>query len=130
MARPSWDEYFFAIAQQIGTRASCLRASVGAVIVSKDNQILSTGYNGAASGEPHCLEVGCLEVDGHCQRTLHAEVNAVAWAARRGVVIEGARIYVHVTVGETAPSIPCRECAKVLRAAGILEIKGQFQVPN
>lgn len=110
--RPTWDEYFRGIAQAVSVRASCPRASVGAVIVSNDNRILATGYNGAPSGDPDCIEAGCDMQDNHCQRALHAEVNAVAFAARHGTAIRGARIYV------TGRDV-CRECAKVLRAAGI-----------
>lgn len=112
MTRPSWDEYFISIATEVSKRATCPRSSVGAVIVSEDNRILSTGYNGAPSGEYHCLDVGCDVQDNHCQRALHAEINAVAWAARSGVPIKNSRIYV---VGRDV----CRECAKVLTAAGV-----------
>lgn len=110
--RPTWDEYFTGIAEAVSVRASCPRASVGAVLVSEDHRVLSTGYNGAPAGEPDCLEAGCDLQDEHCQRALHAEVNAVAFAARHGVPIRGARIYV------TGKAI-CRECSKVLRAAGV-----------
>lgn len=114
--RPDWDEWFSLIAQAVSQRASCPRAQVGALIVSQDNRILAAGYNGAPAGEPHCLEVGCLIEDGHCQRAIHAEVNAVAQAARTGVRIAGSRLILHSSRGDIA----CRECAKVLRAAGVL----------
>ena len=57
--RPSWDEYFMTLANQVATRTTCLRRAVGAVIV-KDRRILATGYNGVPSGIRHCAEVGCL----------------------------------------------------------------------
>lgn len=110
--RPNWDEYFRAIAAVVATRASCPRASIGAVIVSGENRILSTGYNGAPSGESHCITEGCQIEDGHCQRVLHAEVNAIAHAARAGISVEGAKIYV-------SGLPPCRECMKVIKAAGL-----------
>ncbi len=113
--RPDWDEYFGGVAYVVSMRASCPRAKVGAVIVSSDRRILGTGYNGAPSGEPDCLDDGCIMEDGHCQRALHAEVNAIGYAARHGVKVEGARIYIYDTMGRP----PCRECAKVLRAAGV-----------
>ncbi|KKM77674.1 hypothetical protein LCGC14_1367660 [marine sediment metagenome] len=53
--RISWDEYFFKIAELVATRATCPRKSVGSVLV-KDKKIIGTGYNGAKSGEPHCLD--------------------------------------------------------------------------
>ena len=114
--RPSWDEYFFNIAREVSTRASCPRASVGAVIVSNSHRILSTGYNGAPPGVDDCLLLGCDIVDNHCQRALHAEVNAIAHAANHGVSIKNSILYVY------GKSI-CRECNKVVLAAGIREVK-------
>ena len=115
--RPDWDTYFLLIAEVVSRRSTCPRAHVGAVIVSDENRILSTGYNGAAPGEPHCeSEVGCLMQDGHCQRTLHAEVNAIAFAARAGISLRGSRLYLYSSRGELAP---CRECEKVRKAAGV-----------
>jgi len=82
--RPSWDEYFMQIARQAGTRSTCLRRHVSAVIV-RDKRILSTGYNGAPSGLAHCEETGCLREQlgipsGQRQeicRGLHAEQKAI-----------------------------------------------------
>ena len=62
MARQSWDYYFMTIAKDVAERSTCPRAAVGAVIV-KEHHILSTGYNGAPAGEPHCTDVGCLMVE-------------------------------------------------------------------
>ena len=114
--RPNWDTYFEQIAVMVSTRASCPRASVGAVLVSRENRILATGYNGAPSGEPDCYEAGsCAMEDGHCQRAIHAEVNAVAYAAREGVSLKGARLYLYMS----RDGLVCRECLKVLVAAGV-----------
>lgn len=120
-SRPFWDPYFTSIAEGVAQRATCNRAKVGAVLVSPDHRILATGYNGSAPGEPHCLDVGCDIVDGHCQRVQHAEVNAVAFAARYGVPIAGSRLYLWIGAaqGEATVASVCRECAKVLRAAGV-----------
>src|SRR4051812_47721068 len=80
--RPSWDEYFLGIAQQVATRATCSRKHVGAVIVSLDRNILATGYNGSIPGTPHCDDAGHLLVFDpntqreSCVRTIHAEANA------------------------------------------------------
>ena len=57
--RPSWDEYFMKMANDVATRTTCLRRGVGAVIV-KDRRILATGYNGVPTGLTHCSETGCL----------------------------------------------------------------------
>ena len=76
MSRPDWDRYFIRIAKEVASRSTCPRAAVGAVIV-KDNHIISTGYNGAVPGKPHCEDEGCNVMDGHCQRAVHAEINAI-----------------------------------------------------
>lgn len=116
MPRPPWREYFLDLAQAASTRATCPRAHVGAVIV-KDNNVLATGYNGAPPGAPHCVDVGCEIEDEHCIRTTHAEVNAVAQAARHGVSIEGANIYIYDL--EYPGGGACRRCRNILRCAGI-----------
>lgn len=113
MTRPSWHQFFLGIARQASTRATCPRKSVGAVIV-RDNNTVATGYNGSVAGAPHCTEVGCLMVDGHCVRTVHAEVNAIAQAAKNGVSIDGATVY--------TTAKPCWSCYKALSNAGIVEI--------
>ncbi len=110
-----YDEYFFNIAREVSTRASCPRASVGAVVVSNSYRILSTGYNGAPPGHNDCLSIGCDIVDNHCQRALHAEVNAIAHAAQHGVSIRNSTLYVY---GKSV----CRECNKVVIAAGITRV--------
>ncbi len=117
-ARVSWDEYFMDIAAVIATRATCARKHVGAVIV-RDRTILSTGYNGSIRGTPHCDEAGHLMEDGHCVRTIHAEINAVIQAAKNGTAIEGASIYVTAS--------PCWNCFKAIANAGIRRVVfGEF----
>lgn len=116
MERISKDEYFYEMARVVARRATCPRRSVGAVIVSATGRVLTTGYNGSLSGSPHCTDVECEIVDGHCQRAIHAEVNAVAQAAIYGVSLQGSKLYLY-TSGNPVP--PCRECTKVLLAAGV-----------
>lgn len=122
MKRPTWDEYFMTITRQVAERSTCMRAKVGAVIV-RDKNILATGYNGAPSGLPHCLDVGCLvyrsetpngEIEENCFRTIHAEINAIAQAAKNGAAIREASIYITHT--------PCIHCFKVLINTGINRI--------
>jgi dCMP deaminase len=116
--RASWDEYFMAIAHVVATRSTCDRKHVGAVIV-RDRILLATGYNGSIRGLPHCDDVGHLMEDGHCVRTVHAEANAIAQAARTGVRIEGASIYVTAS--------PCFGCFKLIANAGLTRIGfGEF----
>jgi dCMP deaminase len=108
-----WDKYFLEIANTVSTRATCTRLKVGAVIV-KDKHILSTGYNGSPSGSPHCTEIGCLIDNNSCQRTIHAETNAIIQAAKHGVNISGSKIYV--------THEPCLNCLKHILTAGISDI--------
>jgi dCMP deaminase len=120
--RPTWHQYFMTITRQVAERSTCLRAKVGAVIV-RDKNILATGYNGSPAGLPHCHEVGCLiyrsttpagEVEENCFRTIHAEINAIAQAAKNGAGIRGADIYITHT--------PCIHCFKVLINTGITRV--------
>jgi len=116
--RASWDEYFMAIARQVATRSTCDRKHVGAVIV-RDRMILTTGYNGSIRGLPHCDDVGHLMEEGHCVRTTHAEANALVQAARNGVSVDGAGIYVTAS--------PCFGCFKLIANAGLTRIVfGEF----
>jgi dCMP deaminase len=116
--RASWDEYFMNIAREVSTRSTCDRKFVGAVIV-RDKSILATGYNGSIRGLSHCDEDGHLMEDGHCVRTVHAEANAIVQAARNGVRIEGASIYVTAS--------PCWGCFRLVANAGLARVSfGEF----
>ena len=117
--RPTWDEYFLNIAKEVAKRSTCPRASVGAVIV-KDNRILSTGYNGAPPGEPHCIDVGCQIIDNHCIRVVHAETNAIAQAAKFGISISGATMY--IWSNSEIPS--CHNCTQISKSVGIAKVVG------
>lgn len=122
--RLSWNDYFLTIAEAVAARSTCPRASVGAVIV-KDNRILSTGYNGAPAGEAHCTDIGCLIKNNHCERTIHAETNAIAQAARFGLAVDGATLYCWSIRHSTGKSVEsCTKCSQVMKAAGIIRIVG------
>lgn len=119
--RPSFDEYFMEIAKLVSKRSTCLRRKVGAVIV-REKRILSTGYNGAPAGLPHCEDVGCLrerlkissgERHELC-RGLHAEQNAIIQAALHGVSIQGSILY--------CTNFPCSICMKMVINAGIEKV--------
>jgi dCMP deaminase len=127
--RPSWDEYFMAIAGLAATRSTCLRRQVGAVIV-KDKKILATGYNGAPAGLKHCLDIGCLrdklkipsgERHELCRAT-HAEQNAIVQAALFGVSINGSTMY--------STTQPCILCTKLIINAGIKRIVVRDSYPD
>ena len=119
--RPSWDKYFLDVAKIVASRSTCLRRKVGAVIV-KDKRILATGYNGAASGLRHCLDIGCLRDKLHIPsgerhelcRGLHAEQNAILQAVVHHIDIKDSTIY--------ATNQPCIICAKMLINAQVKEI--------
>lgn len=116
--RPSWDQYFDVIAKAISARATCPRANVGAVLVDKDNRIVSSGYNGAPSQAPSCFDVTCRVEKSHCQTAIHAEINAVVFGDRERV--RGSRLYLYSSRGDISP---CNECQKVLTAAGVTWIR-------
>ena len=106
------------IANEVATRSTCDRKHVGSVIV-RDKSILATGYNGSVRGLGHCDDEGHLMEDGHCVRTVHAEANAIVQAARNGMRIDGAGIYVTAS--------PCWGCFRLIANAGLVRIVfGEF----
>jgi dCMP deaminase len=109
------------IARTVATRATCPRATVGAVLTRK-KRILTTGYNGAPRGVAHCLDVGCTLVDGHCLRATHAEANAIVQGALHGVSLEGATAY--------CTHQPCAGCSKLLISAGVVRIVYRDPYPD
>lgn len=120
--RPTWDEYFMEIVHAVSKRATCDRGRTGCVI-AKDRQVLVTGYVGSPKGLPHCDEIGhqiktVTHEDGHqsqhCLRTAHAELNAIAQAAKRGVAIDGGTLYCKLA--------PCATCAKTIINSGIVKV--------
>lgn len=132
MMRPSWHDYFMALAKIISTRSTCSSRPAGAVIV-RDNQILATGYNGSVPGAPHCsgeqtdsgapfcfrrsMSVPELDKYNYC-RASHAEANAVAQAARLGIGLEGSTLYVTLA--------PCYVCLKLIATAHIKHIYFEY----
>lgn len=127
--RPGWDDYFMEVADVVSKRSTCIRRNIGAIIV-KDKRILATGYNGAPSGLPHCLDIGCLREklgipSGERQeicRALHAEQNAIIQAAKHGTPVEGATIY--------TTTQPCNVCAKMIINAGIKKVVYRDPYPD
>jgi len=120
--RPSWDEYFMEIARVVASRSTCPRRNVGAVVV-RNKRLLSSGYNGAPSGLPHCTDEGCLLMTvklgdqparESCQRAAHAEANAIAQAALHGVSTNESTVY--------CTDSPCSNCAKLIINAGVQRI--------
>lgn len=124
--RSNWNEYFIRIAHEVASRATCDRKHVGCVLVV-DRRIVATGFNGSIRGLPHCDDVGhdivesvIAQVGGivttrqNCVRTMHAEANAIAQAARFGIALEGARAYLN--------TYPCWPCFKLMVSSGITAV--------
>lgn len=111
--RIPWNQYLMLQAVLLSLRSTCERLSVGAILV-RDKRVIAGGYNGAVSGDDHCIDVGCYVVDGHCLRTIHAEMNAVLQCSKFGIPTDGAEIYV--------TDFPCLQCTKSLLQAGIKKI--------
>ena len=110
MERPTWREYFKQIVTVTSTRSPCNRLQVGCVLV-KENRIISQGYNGFLPGTPH----ESIVKNNHEQATIHAEQNAIADCARRGVSCDGCTAYI--------THYPCIHCFKIMAASGVKEIK-------
>ncbi|MFW5985171.1 MAG: deoxycytidylate deaminase [Halanaerobiaceae bacterium] len=121
MKRPNWKQYFMKMAELAAERSTCLRRSVGAILV-KDRQVLATGYNGAPKNLPHCENTGCLRKKYDVPsgqrheicRGVHAEQNLIAQAAVHGVKTEGAVVY--------CTNQPCSICMKILINSEIKKI--------
>ena len=120
-SRPTWDEYFMMLAKLTATISTCLAFPVGSVIV-KDRQVIATGYNGSPSGSVHCTTQGyCYPELSACNasktlpsRSVHAEANSIAQAAKHGISTNGGIIYVTLE--------PCLSCLKLIISAGIREV--------
>nr|WP_117161586.1 ComE operon protein 2 [Paraliobacillus sp. X-1268] len=113
MERISWDQYFMAQSHLIALRSTCERLMVGATIV-RDKRIIAGGYNGSVSGSTHCIDEGCYVIDGHCVRTIHAEINGLLQCAKFGVATDGAEMYV--------THFPCLQCCKSIIQGGIKSV--------
>lgn len=134
--RPTWDELFIKISEEVSKRSTCLRIQVGAVLV-QDNRIISIGYNGSISGFIHCNdyfefyykendikipyeewieseEFFNLHYDWSSSHEIHAEQNAILYAAKKGIKIEGSTLYTIYS--------PCKLCSKLISQSGIKRI--------
>lgn len=128
--RPSWDDYFMEICDVVKKRSTCLRRQVGAVL-TQNNQIISTGYNGPPKGHPHCYELGgclrdVLKVPSgqrfELSRAVHAEENAIAQAAENGISTKGAVLY--------CTTFPCVICMRMIVNAGVKKVVYKEYYPD
>lgn len=118
MHRPSFDEIYMELAQNLANKSHCVKIKVGSVL-AKDTRIVSLGYNGPPAGTHNCdqewPEHGCpRDSKGSCSLALHAEQNAILYASKLGVSIEGCTLYVTLS--------PCLPCARVIYTMGIKKV--------
>lgn len=100
---------FMGIVDILSLRGTCGRGKQGAILV-RDSRIIATGYNGPPSGHPHCSEEHC-DLSLPCQRSVHAEANAIVFAAKYGIATNDSTMY--------CTTLPCRKCAELIIQAGI-----------
>jgi dCMP deaminase len=112
MSRITRQELYIASAALMSLRGTCERLNVGCVVV-KDHRIISSGYNGVVKDAPRCSDLNCLLGEA-CKRAIHAEANAIYFAAKKGISLEGATIY--------CTHSPCRKCAEAIIQSGITEV--------
>jgi dCMP deaminase len=128
-SRPSWGEYFMKLAWLVSERSTCVRHHVGAVI-ARDKRILTTGYNGAASGTQECTSLGCLRNSLNIPsgqrheicRAIHAEQNAIIQGGYHGINIKDSTLY--------CTHSPCILCAKMIVNAGIKRVVANIEYPD
>jgi dCMP deaminase len=118
MSKPSFDEIYMELAVNLAKRSHCVKAQVGAVL-TKDTRIVSLGYNGPPAGTHNCdiewPQEGCpRDSKGSCSLALHAEQNAILYASKNNVTIEGSTLYVTLS--------PCISCARVIYTTGIKKV--------
>jgi len=118
MSKPGFDDIYMELAENLAKRSHCVKAQVGAVL-TKDTRIVSLGYNGPPAGTHNCDEEfpkeGCpRDSKGSCSLALHAEQNAILYAAKNNVSVEGSTLYVTMA--------PCISCARVIYTIGIKKV--------
>lgn len=116
--KPSFDDIYMHLAQSLALKSHCVKMGVGAVI-TKDTRIVSLGYNGPPAGTHNCdeqwPETGCpRSVKGGCSLALHAEENAILYAAKNRVLLENTTLYVTLS--------PCLPCARMIYTSGIKRV--------
>ena len=118
MTKPSFDVIYMELAQKLAQRSHCVKMHVGAVL-TKDTRIVSLGYNGPPAGTHNCdvewPEKGCpRDSKGSCSLALHAEQNAILYASKNNVSVEGSTLYITLS--------PCIACARIIFTTGIKKV--------
>ncbi len=116
--KPSFDDVYMDLAEKLAQRSHCVKAQVGAVL-TKETRIVSLGYNGPPAGTHNCdqewPEKGCpRDSKGSCSLALHAEQNAILYAAKNKITLEDATLYVTLS--------PCISCARIIFTTGIKKV--------
>ena len=116
--KPSFDDIYMDLADNLSKKSHCVKMKVGAVL-TKDTRIVSLGYNGPPSGTHNCdeewHETGCpRDSKGGCSLALHAEANAILYAAKNRITLENATLYVTLS--------PCLACARMIYTTGIRKV--------
>lgn len=119
-------EYICAICDVVRSKSDCYKRQVGAVFINKDYEILATGYNGPPSGFAHCDKVGDMTgkisdegtCGNPCMRNIHAEMNAILQAAKRGTALRGSILY--------CTYLPCVDCARALVNVGVASVLAEI----
>lgn len=117
-ARPSFDDIYMDLAINLSRRSHCVKANVGAVL-TKETRIVSLGYNGPPAGTHNCdeewPEQGCArDRKGGCSLAIHAEENAILYAAKNKTDMDGSTLYVTLS--------PCLPCARIIYTSGIKKV--------
>lgn len=118
MTRLTRDQMLMQIAHTVAARGTCDRARVGAILAI-DSRVISTGYNGVPTGFPHCAHRLEMKGSNGCQVAVHAEANAIVFAAREGISTKGSTLYVTMS--------PCVACARLVINAGVVRVL--YRVP-
>ena len=113
MERPSRDKVLMEVANAFSGRGTCGRLRVGSAI-ARDGRVLVTGYNGPPASLEHCSDSCMVKHIGGCSIAVHAESNAIAYAARHGISVEGATLY--------CTHVPCLNCSQLIINAGIAQV--------
>ncbi|MFI5219916.1 MAG: deoxycytidylate deaminase [Bacteroidia bacterium] len=114
----SFDDIYMELAQNLALKSHCVKIKVGAVL-TQDTRIVSLGYNGPPAGTHNCdeewVDSGCpRDSKGGCSLAIHAEQNAILYAAKSKVTLEGATLYVTLS--------PCLACARIIFTSGIKKV--------
>lgn len=113
--RPGWPTTWMRTAMEVARQSTCPRGGgCGAIFTTCSHELIVSGVNGSPRGLAHCYEAGCLLIEGHCRRTIHAEINGIIQATLSSRTLVGSYLYI------TYP--PCINCALALVQAEVAQV--------